>query len=134
MERRRRPRLTASEGRRFGLTVGIAFLVIAGVLLWRDRDMAARVAGVLGGLLAIGGLVVPTLLGPVERAWMGLARVLARITTPIVMALVYFLAVTPIGLFMRAIGRNPLTRAEKRDGFWVTRAPGARRGDLTRKF
>lgn len=134
MERRPRPRLTAAEGRRFGLTVGLAFLAIAGILAWRERTTAAWVAGALGGLLVLGGLATPTRLGPFERAWMALARALSRVTTPIVLSLVYFLAITPIGLVMRALGRNPLTRTERDGGFWVARDPGERQGDLRRKF
>jgi hypothetical protein len=41
-------RLTAAQGRRFGLTVGAAFLVIAAIVWWRERPTATMVLGGLG--------------------------------------------------------------------------------------
>jgi hypothetical protein len=50
------------------------------------------------------------------------------------MGLVYFLSIMPIGLIMRAFGRNPLSRKTHGDGYWVQRAPEERRSDLERQF
>jgi hypothetical protein len=69
--------------------------------------------------MLLAGLIVPTRLGPVERSWMALAHAISRVTTPIFMALVYYLTIFPIGAVMRILGRNPLTRAEREGGFWV---------------
>ena len=91
-------RLTAAEGRKFGLTVGIAFGVLGGILLWRGKETLSTVLLALGGVLVLAGLVVPTLLGPVERAWMGLAHLISKVTTPIFMGIVYFVVMTPIGI------------------------------------
>ena len=62
-------RLTAAQGRRFGLTVGGAFLVFAAIAWYRGHPTSTMVLGTLGGGLSLAGLVIPTLLGPVERAW-----------------------------------------------------------------
>src|SRR5947208_3461818 len=59
--------LSTAKARKFGLTVGPAFLVLSGVLLWRGRYPAATVTGSLGGLLILLALVAPRVLGPVER-------------------------------------------------------------------
>jgi len=66
--------LSSAEGRRFGLTVGAAFLVLGGALAWRGRAVAP-VALALGALLLAAGVIVPTRLGPITRAW---DRVLRR--------------------------------------------------------
>jgi hypothetical protein len=127
-------RLTAAKGRKFGLTVGIAFLVLAALLYWwRHRVMTAEVFAGIGGALVLAGLLVPTSLGPVERAWMGLAHVLSKVTTPIFMGVVYYLVVTPIGLLMRVIGRRPLVHAEHERGFWMA-PPSGGRSDMTHQF
>ncbi|MBC8086254.1 MAG: hypothetical protein H7Z40_03250 [Phycisphaerae bacterium] len=103
--------MTAAEGRKFGLTVGLAFLAIGGVLLWREHPMKANVAFGLGGVLVLGGLVVPTLLGPVERAWMGLAHLISKVTTPIFMGIVYFVVMMPIGAIRKRAGNgSPIVR------------------------
>ena len=100
-------RLTAAEGRKFGLTVGLAFAVLGGVVLWRGRQSIATVLLALGATLVLAGLVVPTRLGPVERAWMRLAHLISKVTTPIFMGIVYFLVMTPMGLVRRRMG-SPL--------------------------
>ena len=94
-------RLTAAEGRKFGLTVGIAFLALGSFAMWRGKQRTAMVMLSLGGVLVVAGLVVPTLLGPVERAWMALAHAISKVTTPIFMGIVYFLVITPIGFIRR---------------------------------
>jgi hypothetical protein len=128
-------RLTAREGRRFGFTVGVAFLVVAAVFWWRGHDSAAAVMGVIGATLALAGLIVPTHLGPVERAWMRLAHVISRVTTPIVMAAMYFLVLTPVGLARRALASNPLVHEATDTGFWKRRPEGRRRtASMERQF
>jgi hypothetical protein len=127
-------RLTPAEGRRFGLTVGIAFLVLASLLyLWRHKETAGAAFGVLGALLLIATLVAPTRLGPLQRAWMGLARVISKVTTPVFMGIVFFFVITPIGLLMRLFGRRPLVHRERDRSFWASPASGGR-SDLERQF
>ena len=128
-------RLSAAHGRRFGLTVGIAFSVVAGIVFWRDHLSAATVLGLLGGLLVIAGLVIPTYLGPIERTWMALAHAISKVTTPIVMAIMYLLVFTPIGLLRRGLGGNPLVHAPADRSYWRARREGARRSSsLERQF
>jgi len=127
-------RLSPAAGRKFGLTVGIAFLVLAALLhFWRHRETAAAVMGSVGVLLASAALLVPTRLGPLERAWMGFAKVISKGTTPIFMGVVFFVVVTPIGVLMRLVGRRPLVHPERDGGFWVAPASGGR-SDMERQF
>jgi hypothetical protein len=114
--------LTKAQGRKFGLSVGVAFLALTGLLLWRGRETIAYVTGTLSVLLMVGGIVVPTKLGPIERAWMAMAHRISKVTTPLIMGIVYFLVLTPIGLVMRALGRNPLVHPRRKTSFWVDRA------------
>ena len=124
--------MTPREGRRFGLTVGAAFCVLGGVFLFRGREVPAVVAFVLGGLLLAAGLLIPGRLGPVYDAWMGLAKAMSKVTTPIFMGLVYFLVFAPMGILRRATGKNPLARPGEA-GVWIPRDP-ARRSDMDRQF
>ena len=128
-------RLSPQQGRRFGLTVGGAFLVFAALTWWREYATAPVVLATIGSALALAGLVVPTQLGPVERAWMALAHAISRVTTPIVMAVMYFAVITPSGVLRRAFGGNPLVHAGEASGFWKTRPPDARRSkSMERQF
>jgi hypothetical protein len=126
-------RLTPHEGRKFGLTVGTAFAILAGIAWWRGHPVSWKVFGALSGTLLLAGAVIPTLLGPVLRGWMAFAHQLSKLTTPIFMGLVYFLVVTPIALFTRAIGRHPMKHTEKDGGFWIP-TPSGGRSDMKRQF
>lgn len=127
-------RLTAAQGRRFGFTVGAAFLLLAAVGWWRGGQLVPVVLGGTGALLSLGGLLVPTHLGPVERAWMRLAHVISRVTTPIVMAVLYFVVLTPVGFLRRGLARNPLSHTATANGYWRSRAAGSRASSLERQF
>ena len=127
--------LRRSKGRKFGLTVGAAFVVLAGLAYWRGSHRTATVFAAVGGLLLLAGLLIPASLGPVERAWMGLAHVISRVTTPIIMGILYFGLFTIFGGIKRTLGRNSLVRLRGADGgFWVDRPADSRRGNLDRQF
>ena len=133
MARRDSARLTAKEGRSFGLTVGIAFLLLAALFWWRGRPIPMGVAGSLAGMLLLGGLLVPTRMGPIHRAWMGLAHAISKVTTPIFMSIVYFIVLTPVGLVRRLVARNPLQHEADGGGFWISRSEEPK-SDLDRQF
>jgi hypothetical protein len=133
LETRVPARLSAAEGRKFGLVVGGAFLALAAVLLWRDRNTLSLAGAVIGGLLIVSGLLIPTRLGPVQRGWMGLAHAISKVTTPIFMGIVFFLVITPIGLLMRTFGHRPLVHGGPTAWFARTEEAG-RRSNLQRQF
>jgi hypothetical protein len=125
-------RLSAAEGRKFALTVGTAFLVLAAITWWRDHLTLSRVFVGIGGLLWIGGLVVPRAMGPVYHFWMGLAHAISKVTTPIFLGIVYFLVIMPIGIIMRALGRNPIVHRAHDGSYWAPH--GEARGSLKNQF
>jgi hypothetical protein len=128
-------RLTTAEGRKFGLLVGGVFLLFGTISHWRGHTTAPIVMWSLGGALAAGGLLIPGHLGPVYRAWMGLAHGLSKVTTPIFMGVVYFLVLTPTGFLMRLLSRNPLHHPEKNGSYWVTLTPSREGSDtMGRQF
>jgi saxitoxin biosynthesis operon SxtJ-like protein len=127
-------RLSVAQGRHFGFTVGGAFLVLAAIFVWSDRDRLLIASASLGSLLVLAALLLPTRLGPVERAWMGFAYLVSRVTTPLFLGALYLLVFAPIGLLMRLAGKRPLKRCDTDGGFWVERAESRRRSNLQRQF
>lgn len=130
------PAPSTGELRRFGLSVGGVFLLIAVVVAYRRGAGAAAVPplGVVGAVLVVGGALVPRSLRVVYRAWMAGALAMSRVTTPVFMGVIYFAVLTPFGLVMRLAGRRPLARPPDADSFWVDRPAGSRRSDLHRQF
>ena len=127
-------RLTTTQGRRFGLTVGTAFLVFAGIAWWRSHPNISMVLAVLGVTLSLAGLIIPTRLGPVERAWMGLAHAISKVTTPIVMGVMYLIVMTPVAGLRRTFGGNPMVHQRVNESYWRSRPQGKRAGDMKRQF
>ena len=117
MARRVPTGLEGREGRKFGLTVGTAFLLFGGIALWRGRVLLAQVLWGLAGFLIVGAALLPAKLKPVERAWMAMALQISRVMTPIVMGIVYFLVLTPIALLMRSAKGNPLVHRADTTGY-----------------
>lgn len=127
-------RLSPAEGRKFGLLVGGAFLVL-GLLMWRRAHLTnAYVTLALAIVLIAGGLIAPASLGPIYRGWMALAGAISKVTTPIVMGLIFFLVLTPAGLLGRLFGHRPLARAPGGKTYWQSRPVGNRRGDMDHQY
>jgi hypothetical protein len=96
------------ELRRFGLLVGGIFLAIgiwpAAVRGGSLRDWAV----IAGAVLVLAGLAAPRALGPVHRVWMLLGEGLGWVNTRILLGLVFFGILTPMGGLMRWRGRNQM--------------------------
>lgn len=114
--------------------MGGAFLLLASLLWWKGKPVAP-VLGALGALLALAGVAIPTLLGPVQRAWMGLAHAISKVTTPVFMGVIYFVVLTPVGLLRRSFGHNAIVRKAEGGSYWVDRrAEGAQKTGMERQF
>jgi hypothetical protein len=121
--------------RKFGLTVGTAFLVLMGIMIWRGHETPATVAAALGGALIFVGVIAPRLLRPVEWAWMAMAHAISKVTTPLFMGIVYFTIVTLIGILVRLFGRNPIEPHCDGGSYWVSRKHDAvPTGGMERQF
>jgi hypothetical protein len=128
-------RLTAAEGRKFGLTVGLAFLALGSIAYWRGKHRTSTVFLALGGLLVLAALVVPTALGPVERAWMALAHAISKVTTPIFMGVVFFVVMTPIGFIRRMFGSPIIRSGDRATSRWEAHTPADALGErMERQF
>jgi len=106
--------------REFGLIVGGVLLVLAAWWLYRDKFAPIRPAMlVIGALLIVLALVWPRVLFWPNKGWMLLAEALSFVTTRVILAVVFFLVVTPIGVIKRMFGWDPLNRRTRSGGsYW----------------
>ena len=113
-----------SSDRSFGIVFTILFVVIGLWPLWSDGDVRNWSLVLAAFILAI-TLVRPVLLAPFNRVWMRFGLLLHKITNPIIMGLIFFLAVTPTALIMRAMGKDPLRRKfdQSAPSYWIDRDP-----------
>ena len=106
--------------REFGLIVGSVFVLLGAWWLYRGKFITVATSALaLGTLLLLTGLLWPRALVIPNRIWMLFAAGLSFLTTPIILALVFFLIVTPIGVVKRLSGWDPLSRRGGRsDSYW----------------
>jgi Saxitoxin biosynthesis operon protein SxtJ len=85
--------------------------------------------------LIVIALTRPAVLAPFNRAWMALGKLLNRVVSPVVLALLFFGVVWPIGFLMRLTGNDALRlkRAAATGSYWVAREPLAS-DHFTRQF
>ncbi len=114
--------LSSGELRRFGFTIAIPLALLAAVGAWRGHTLVPTVF--VGLAVALGGfaLLAPGLLGPVHKVWMGMALALGWFNTRLLLSVMYFLTMTPIGVLMRVAGRDPMNRRLRdRQSYWIQR-------------
>ena len=121
---KRNPQATNKELRQFGLLVGGVFSVIG---LWPVvfRAESPRLwAMLLGSLLLALGAMAPQTLKQVHHGWMKIGHLLGSINTRIILGIIYYLLITPMGVVMRLMGKDSMRRAlrENVDTYRVVRA------------
>ena len=110
-----------SSNRSFGIVFTIFFLVIG---LWPLLNQnPIRVWSLSLALLFLFlALILPKLLRPLNNAWIKLGEILGKIIAPIIMALVFFIVVTPISFIVRIFGKDLLKlKFTKNDTYWIKR-------------
>ena len=115
---------TPKDLRVFAALQIVFFAIVAFLVNDRTGSTAAPVWIVcISAVVGIVGLVGPSLIRPVYVAWMVAVFPLGWASSHIILLVVYYFVVTPIGLIMRACGRDPMRREFDRDAttYWIPR-------------
>lgn len=126
-----------SSNRSFGLTFAGAFAALGAISLWRGGlERGAWELGLAVVFLAVAGFA-PGMLAPLNRAWTWIGRGLNRVISPLLILMLFYGVVTPVGLAMRAVGKNPLRlrRDPQTSSYWIDRRrEGPKTSDMRRQF
>lgn len=96
---------TRKETRSFGITIGLILLVISAILFWKANT--SYLIFIIIGLVLLGsGLTIPIILKPIYFIWMVFATILGWIMTRVILSLLYYAIMTPIGLILRLFGKQ----------------------------
>ncbi len=111
-------------GRSFGLLFAGIFALASAYLFSRGSSWA-WVSGAVATGLVFAAIVAPERLHSANLLWLRLALLLGRIVNPVVMAVMFFGIITPIGWLMRAFGKRPLSLDFDRAAasYWIVRRP-----------
>lgn len=124
------------SNRRFGLFFSAVFALAAGYFWYRDNALLLTVFGGLLGATFLTTLIMPGLLLPFNKLWMGIGYVIGRIVSPIVLGVIFFILMTPMAVIQRLFGRDEL-RLKPRDqaSHWKIREPaGPEPQSFTQQF
>ena len=114
---------TRAQERRSALTVGIVLLALAGWSAYRGRDTAIWILGSLSVALIAAGLFLPAAARAFHVVWMRMAHALGWVNSRILLALLFYLVMTPIGLVQRLAGRDALRRRSGESAsYWIPRS------------
>lgn len=121
----------------FGLALTLFFGVVGGIVLWRTGSLlAAQILWGIGVTVGVLYYAVPPLRRPVFVGWSILTYPLGWLLSYLVMAVIYYLLVTPIGWVLRLVRRDPMERRFDPDAssYWVERPPTPEPGRYFRQF
>ena len=108
--------------RKFGFTVGTVLLLV-GIVLYLIGKSSSVVFGGIGVLLILFGLTLPNILKPLNKIWMSLAVILGWFMSRVILFILYYVIITPIGIFLKLIGKDflQLKIDKSSKSYWETR-------------
>ena len=105
------PELDSKGLREFGLVTGGILAVLFGLFFpWLLEFDIPVWPWVAAGVLGLWAVAAPLSLRPVYYWWMRFALLLSRITTPIILGIVFFLVFLPVAMVMKVVGRDTMAR------------------------
>jgi hypothetical protein len=119
----RKEAIVGPTDRSFGITFAVIFALAGCLPLLGDGGVTWWLLAMSAATAAI-ALLRPTLLAPLNRWWLKFGLLLHKIVNPVVMGLMFFVVVTPVGLLMRLGGKRALGRIDRQaTSYWVLRDP-----------
>ncbi len=115
-------KIKMGSNRSFGVVFFVVFLLIA-IFPLMNANSIKVIPLAISLIFLLLGLINSKLLTPLNKIWFKFGMALGAIVAPIVMALIFFLVVTPIGIFMRLIGKDLLNKKYDKNisSYWIKR-------------
>ena len=108
------------SNRSFGIVFFIVFLLIGFYPLFNQEDLRIW-SLIISAVFLILGILDSKILTPLNKIWFKFGILLGKIISPIIMGVIFFLIVTPIGIFMRILGKDLINlKFEKNTkSYWI---------------
>ena len=111
-----------SSNRSFGIVFFIVFLLIALYPLLKGNDLRIWSLFISFIFLAL-GLINSKILTPLNRLWFKFGLILGRFISPLIMGIIFFVVVTPIGIMMRLLKKDLLNlKYNKKETYWIDKS------------
>ena len=111
-----------SSNRSFGVVFFIVFLLIALYPLLKDNDLRIW-SLVISFIFLILGLINSKILTPLNRLWFKFGLLLGKFISPLIMGIIFFIVVTPIGIIMRLLKKDLLNlKYNNKETYWIDKS------------
>jgi len=105
----------------FGLVFFTIFLVVGGYFVLKDAPMTGSTFILMAFSFLIVSFLRPQLLLPINKLWMFFGFLMGKVMSPIILGLIFFLLFTPLGIFLRILGRDESKlKSKKQVSYWKT--------------
>ena len=113
------------ELREFGITIGGILLVLGGLVFWRGKRELVPYLVSVGTALVISGLMLPAILKPLQKIWMGFSVIMGFFVSRIILLILFYAVLTPLGLVARLFGKDILNQKIDKSlkSYWRDRSP-----------
>jgi len=124
-----------SELRKFGLVVGSVLMLIGVFPVVKGGDLNAYLM-IIAAILVVLAILAPAILSPVYKIWVKIGNVLGRINSFLLLSIIFFFILTPIGLISRIFKGNSMRFYKKKNmsSYWIKRGPGGTGEEMKRMF
>ena len=108
-----------NDFRNFGLIIGAVLIAIVMLVFWKEKQ-SYNILMIVGVALCVTSLILPVILKPFYFAWMTFAVILGWIMTRVILSLIFYGIITPIGLLSRLVGKKFLNLKlnKKENTYW----------------
>ena len=115
----------AKKLRSFGLMMGVIFVLIALILVYKDEHMLAGLLATIGGGFLLAGLWKPLFLAGLYRRWMRFAEIIGKFNTKVILGIFFLLIFPIVRLFFFLFRKDPLDRKfdPQKESYWEDREP-----------
>ena len=107
------------SNRSFGIVFSIVFLLIAIYPLINSEELRVW-SLIIAIIFLVLGLINSKILTPLNKLWFKFGILLGKVVSPLIMGIIFFFVVTPIGLIMRLLGKDVLNlKYNKNKSYWI---------------
>ena len=111
-----------SSNRSFGIVFFIFFLIIALYPLLNNQNIRLW-SLIISMIFLILGLLNSNFLRPLNKIWFRFGLLLGKVVSPLIMSIIFFLVVTPIGIFMKVLGKDLINlKFNNKKTYWIEKS------------
>jgi len=108
---------TTKELKSFGLSIGLALVLLSLFLFWKEKGSYFYFL-IIGNVFVILSELYPKILKPIQKPWMMFVTILGFLMSRVILSIIFYIVVTPLGLILRLFGKDFLDLKTAKSSYW----------------